>query len=314
MAQPGWDARDEHEFSEKLEKAKESLRPKTVGKPTRLPKVLYHYTSSTGLLGMARSGRVWLTNVDYMNDFSELEYGREVIRTVLTRKRKEFKQWEAFWDFAEKTLMKKDVYDVCAFCFCKNDDLLSQWRAYARGGMGYAVGFKTESIHLTVPVRTGWEIVEVLYDERKQQSLVEKVFNEVCRLAKDYPSFGKTTALQARAVRFLGVELAPCIVRFKSEGFQEEHEWRLVVLDFPGLTPLENHKFRVSPKGAIIPYLDLSIARDTSVTPRLPLQRIVQGPHIAPALGEKALESLLTKHGYTGIELERSKVTLRRSF
>lgn len=314
MTQSGWDVSDELEFSENLDKAKESLRPKTVGKPTRLPEVLYHYTSSTGLLGMINSGRVWLTNVTYMNDFSELEYGREVIRSVLTRKRKEFKQWEAFWDLAEKTLMMKDVYDVCAFCFCTNDDLLSQWRAYARGGMGYAVGFKTEDIHLTVPVRTGWEIVEVVYDERKQQSLVEKVFNEVCRLAKDYPSFGSTAALQARAVRFLGVELAPCIVRFKSEGFQEEQEWRLVVLDIPGLTPPEYHKFRVSPTGAIIPYLDLSIVQDTSGTTRLPLQRIVQGPHIAPALGEKALESLLTKHGYTGIELERSKVTLRRSF
>jgi len=166
VKQSGWDAKDEHEFSEKLEKAKESLRLKTVGKPTRLPEVLYHYTSSTGLLGMVRSGRVWLTNVDYMNDFSELEYGREVIRTVLTQKRKELKQWEAFWDLVEEILMKKDVYDVYAFCFCKDDDLLSQWHAYARGGMGYSVGFKTGSIQLTVPVSTAWQIVEVLYDSR----------------------------------------------------------------------------------------------------------------------------------------------------
>jgi len=313
VTQSGWDVSDELEFSEKLDKAKESLRLKTVGKPKRLPEVLYHYTGSTGLLGMARSGRVWLTNVNYMNDFSELEYGREVVRTVLTRKRKEFKQWETFWDLAERTLMRTDVYDVYAFCFCAKGDLLSQWRAYARGGMGYAVGFTTSGIDLPAPVSTGWQVVEVLYDREQQESLVEKVFDETCRLAGGYPNFDQTSAMHMMASRFLGVELAPCIVRFKSKGFQEEHEWRLVVLDIPGLEWLAGrHNFRDS-QGAIIPYLDLPLTRDPFDAARLPLKRIVQGPHIAPALGENALQSLLTRRGYTGIELERSEVTLQRS-
>lgn len=313
MTQPGWDVRAEIEFSDNLDKAKKSLRLKTVGKPKRYPATLYHYTDSRGLLGMTSSGRVWLTNVEYMNDFSELEYGREVIRNVLTRKRKEFEQWEEFWDTAQTILMMKEVYDVFAFCFCRKGDLLSQWRAYARGGMGYAVGFKTADINLSIPIRTGWEIVEVLYDREQQQSLVEHVFDEVCRLAEGCPSFKETTAMHERAVRFLGVELAPCLVRFKSSGFQEEHEWRLVALDFPTLTSFEEHRhFRVS-QGAIIPYLDLSIAQGNSSPPRLPLERIVQGPHIAPELGEKALKSLLSKHGYTEVKVDRSEVTLRRS-
>src|SRR5207253_8902302 len=37
-----------------------------------IPKYLFHYTSSMGLLGVLASQRVWATNIRYMNDASEL--------------------------------------------------------------------------------------------------------------------------------------------------------------------------------------------------------------------------------------------------
>jgi hypothetical protein len=38
---------------------------------------------------------------------------------------------------------------VFVTCFCEKGDLLSQWRAYARGasGVGYALGFESKSLH-----------------------------------------------------------------------------------------------------------------------------------------------------------------------
>ena len=52
-----------------------------------LPDFLHHYTSGQGLLGILRSAGMHCTNVLYMNDSSEMDYGRElVIRVIEERK------------------------------------------------------------------------------------------------------------------------------------------------------------------------------------------------------------------------------------
>jgi hypothetical protein len=35
------------------------------------PETLYHYTTQDGVLGIVRSGELWATNVQYMNDRRE---------------------------------------------------------------------------------------------------------------------------------------------------------------------------------------------------------------------------------------------------
>jgi hypothetical protein len=53
------------------------------GVPTpsdELPGLLHHYTSGQGLLGILSSGEFHCTNVLYMNDASEMDYGRTLVR------------------------------------------------------------------------------------------------------------------------------------------------------------------------------------------------------------------------------------------
>src|SRR5712671_6860096 len=47
------------------------------------PRLLYHYTSADGLLGMLEGRQLWATNVRFMNDTSELGYGIGLVREVL---------------------------------------------------------------------------------------------------------------------------------------------------------------------------------------------------------------------------------------
>jgi hypothetical protein len=42
---------------------------------TAIPKMLYHYTSSVGLLGIFKSKKIWTTKIHYLNDSSELSLG-----------------------------------------------------------------------------------------------------------------------------------------------------------------------------------------------------------------------------------------------
>lgn len=42
-------------------------------------KILYHYTSLEGLMGIIESKSIWATNVLYLNDASELNYSLKLI-------------------------------------------------------------------------------------------------------------------------------------------------------------------------------------------------------------------------------------------
>jgi hypothetical protein len=45
-----------------------------------LPARVYHYTSTDGLLGILDSGHLWATDLRYLNDTSELHFGRSLTR------------------------------------------------------------------------------------------------------------------------------------------------------------------------------------------------------------------------------------------
>src|SRR5580704_14459526 len=108
---------------------------------TAKPQRLFHYTSQAGLLGIVSSNVLWATNALYLNDSSELDYGltaaREKLRAVLNRS-------SAVSELLRRTdrLLKLPILlpdrNFYACCFCEESNLLSQWRAYADRGGGYA--------------------------------------------------------------------------------------------------------------------------------------------------------------------------------
>jgi len=71
-------------------------------------------------------------------------------------------------------------------------------------------------------------------------------------------------------------------------------------------------KFRTS-MGNLVPYFELQlfIPEAEKNAGKLPIKSVIQGPHVAPDIGEKALELLLKKLGYQGIDLNKSRVPLR---
>jgi len=44
---------------------------------TAPPDMLYHYTSSTGLIRIAESKKLWATNILYLNDSRELDHAMD---------------------------------------------------------------------------------------------------------------------------------------------------------------------------------------------------------------------------------------------
>jgi len=134
-----------------------------------LPGVLHHYTSGQGLLGILGSGQMYCTNVLYMNDSSEMDYGRELVAQILHDQRQ-------YWPEAVRRcldriplMLEQPDFQYFVSCFCEKSDLLSQWRAYGAQAAGYSVGFSTDDLVTVLPEYA--ELVRVIMTGRLKSDL-----------------------------------------------------------------------------------------------------------------------------------------------
>jgi hypothetical protein len=110
----------------------------------KIPDIIYHYTNDVGLRGIMETGLIWLSDIFYLNDPSELRHGVSLAVDILNRKSEsgppESKVFaKHFTDFFQSGMQETAHYFVCSFSLDDND--LGQWRAYADNGRGYAIGF-----------------------------------------------------------------------------------------------------------------------------------------------------------------------------
>src|SRR5688572_11515034 len=54
------------------------------------PDLLFHYTTSAGLVGIIESGKIWTSKISYMNDTSEVQLALDYIRNEIDLQRKGF--------------------------------------------------------------------------------------------------------------------------------------------------------------------------------------------------------------------------------
>src|SRR4051794_31261589 len=111
----------------------------------KAPKVLYHYTSPAGLMGIIESHCVWASDIRYLNDVNEFSVAQKTLATVLEELR------DRMSGETERRVLKllditrisqwfeEERYRVFVSSFTEVGDLLSQWRGYCPAGAGYSV-------------------------------------------------------------------------------------------------------------------------------------------------------------------------------
>lgn len=162
-----------------------------------LGRTLFHYTTAQGLHGIVKDNCLWATAAAYLNDASEIEYGCNVLEEVLGKWRKNngdrstvsanvVELLQTY--FSEPDLKLRRAMAVYIACFCANDNLLSQWRAYGQAG-GYSIGFSLFPKGLEgigTKKLTGLKaenepyratLVKVLYEKQDQFSILEDILN-----------------------------------------------------------------------------------------------------------------------------------------
>jgi hypothetical protein len=216
--------------------------------------------------------------------------------------------------FSDKTRGMNEPY-VLSFCASTSErvsahGLLSQWRGYGRDG-GYAIAFDTARL-------------EELW--RRESKTIKgmplfmgnvEYFEDPANDIGEHPETREQTEVVIEAfAKFLlsakSVDLEPvfepihnlaCLT--KHCGFREEHEVRLVIshpsAELLRLAPSE-HILKpirnVVRDGVPVPYMALLESLPEPLAGRLPIKRVIVGPHPDRLARKTAVETLLRQYGY----------------
>lgn len=138
-----------------------------------------HYTDAGALIKILSEGVLWASDARYLNDRAEVEYGRSLVREILTTRMKradeiETANCEMLRDQAEETF----TFSIpLVTCFSRSIDSLGQWRGYGAGRMRFALEFEEAALRAIVKEQR-FELVDCVYDLKKQVETLEMLIDE----------------------------------------------------------------------------------------------------------------------------------------
>jgi hypothetical protein len=261
------------------------------------PGMLWHYTNAAGFLGIFRSGKLWATNTDYLNDASEMRYARRLVWQAVENMRSSIRIREEheMLSLFLQCIGNNATRPVFVTSFSAEKNELSQWRAYGGSTGSFALGFNSAQLVAAIGTNTvtRFGLYKCLYDEAQGASLCQQV---ATNLLEDFRNLRATSGTGVlpynemldfvhESVRILDT-LAPLI---KHPDFIKESEWRLV----SGRVDLTKRPIRLREgRTQIVPYLELTIAPDKS-DPRLMVHTLV-----GPSISHNARDASRAQIGY----------------
>src|SRR5215469_6623285 len=154
--------------------------------PELTGKLLYHYTSQAGLLGIAESRTIWASSVFHLNDSAEFSYTTKLVAEEIRRRRMAWRVFrrQEYDQFYSKILNMADSIHLpktFVASFSEAGDSLSQWRAYASDGNGFSIGFRDE-YSSELAEWQHFRLVKCIYDEREQTEVVNSLLDSAVRI------------------------------------------------------------------------------------------------------------------------------------
>jgi hypothetical protein len=275
----------------------------------RRPRVLYHYTSASSLIGILQSRAIWTTNIRFLNDSTEYAFALELARDVIQRRADKAQNK---FDFGLYTVLLErltaDIQsEVYVSSFTENADQLGQWRAYCPPTGGYAVGFRSKMLVRFPTNEVQRFLTRCVYDGEGQYDLINSLVQVVANFAQDKIAAKlEHDRIFREAFKLFGRLLPLVAPALKDSSFAEEQEWRLVCLP----TSFEDSptRFRAG-RSMIIPYHEHSLSDDD--TSKLPVEELMIGPTPHPRLAREAAQNLLSSYGLMKATVHSSSIPYR---
>jgi len=226
---------------------------------------LYHYTDSAAMKAVLEHGRLWLSDIRYLNDHNEYKEGEKIIRSVFDAKgaalpaanaSKIIKHLESYFHSS------KASYTFIG-SFSRGEDLLSQWRGYCPKAGGYAFEFEINELKdFCAPLH------ECIYDDAAKIANAESLFD-----------FAERVIVKGKGnkSKFFQTTWAN-VAKFKNSGFSEENEARAVIFKKQNDPAI---RFRAR-DNLLIPYIEIEVPYDK-------LKAVWVGPCQNPDLASESL-------------------------
>lgn len=293
--------------------------------------IIWHYTTPDGLLGILKSGSLWATSIKFLNDAQEYAHGLEsLIATVHDQLQGKSSEARSMSDALEAVLRSQwETMDPSyVVSFCRDGDLLSQWRGYSGSG-GFAIGFDAAALMERWGQAGLGLLMPVIYssDENLRESmtslakLIADTWEEMCdeqfRSAAKAKNRSNLDDVDESTIESLAKSIYEwsgrvshkdaLISRHKHPSFKEEDEWRFVLKPESHRAPECELDFRVGPVG-ITPYVRAAFQEDASETP---IRAVRIGPCREPQLQRGAVQKLLSNLGYEEVDASCSVAPYR---
>jgi len=139
-----------------------------IAKPA--PELLSHYTNQGGLIGILQNHVLWASNIRFLNDHNEYEFGITLFRDFITNavaaerddERKRFSQ--SMLTAMGQLWPNASVYVAS---WSDTDDDLGQWRAYSGGGTGFQIRMPGATLR-DLAERQNYIFAACIYDPDEQ--------------------------------------------------------------------------------------------------------------------------------------------------
>ena len=309
---------------------------------------LYHYTDAYALKSIIENQALWLSHVRFMNDNNELFWALDQIVVELEKQEyiesyaQHFKEShklshsaalkEALSDYElrlnnpltskmtentgfrhEANRFKKSV-EMFVGSFCQTGDLLSQWRGYTLGKVGYCIEFDEKILRANTKnfsvgkSSSKTAILSCLYDDKEKRRIIE---NQAAQIIKTgYQTFydhvegedldldgfeclqgsletGTTKMVSYEKVYMMLNSIAMDLAKMKNASFKEEAEKRLII-NLDSLGDKQHIKYR-DYNGVIAPFIEFPFCRSA-------IKSIKVGPHHNSETAKFGLEKFLDFH------------------
>ena len=274
--------------------------------------MVYHYCSIDTFLKIIKSKSLRLSDVGKSDDYAERIYIENMIREEFEKKVSTFLSEDEINNILslEKRCRQAmlDTINLYAMCFSEERDLLSQWRGYANGGTGVAIGFSKDILQLVNKEQYGLVFQRVCYEEEQQREFAKKAVQVIIDTMQRKNVFSAFAEVYENDIQNIG-----CM---KQPGFSEEKEWRICI----GMSPESRiaksatfTDFTLSEiktqciREQIITYFDLSFERVCDDF----LKEVIIGP--SAKVTEKDIYTSLWINGFDAnkIHITKSQITYR---
>lgn len=191
-------------------------------------RLIYHYCSAETLLAIVQNKTLRFSDINMLNDAEEGWWGYRIFEEAATNVINRIDLPAEVCaliegldnDFVDKidAIWSSSGLKLSSFvsCFSTERDSLSQWRAYADDGRGFAIGFRVSELRrLTV------QILDVEYDHGKQLREMEIA---IASIYMEYADKGKDESQPWFFERC--VTLAASAIALKNPAWRDEREVR----------------------------------------------------------------------------------------